>query len=281
MRPVTAALAAASLALRVGSAFAAETITWLTNDLPPQYIVEGELAGQGIKDQQLHLAQSWTPEFQHRTVLASISRLWYEMAHSDGVCGLGAIRSPEREKIAVFSRRSVVVPGFHILTKSGSAGLFAPFLTPQGEVDLVALLQARKLNGAYATDRIFPEPILAYIASPERRAPVEKSVDNERLFQLLRSNRVDFVFGLVYEAAYFSWKMGTGERIVSLPVKDAPREVGGYAVCSDKPLGRAMMARIDALQADEKNWRDWVAPLKRWLDPADFAAALASTGEQH
>ncbi len=47
MRSVTAALAAALLALRPGSAHAADMITWLTNDLPPQYIVEGDLAGTG------------------------------------------------------------------------------------------------------------------------------------------------------------------------------------------------------------------------------------------
>ena len=278
MRSVIAVLAA-SLALCVASAHAADTITWLTNDLPPQYIVEGELAGQGIKDQQLRLIEAQTPEFQHRRVLASISRLWHEIPHTDGICGLGAQRTPEREKVAAFSRRPVLVPGFRVITKTDTAPLFKPFLTAQGEVDMTALLQARKLNGAYAADRIYPVPVSDYIASSDRRAAIDKTLDNERLFQLLRSNRVDFVFGLAYEAAYYSWEMGAEESVVSLPIKDAPRLVSGYAACSDRPIGRAMIAKIDALQADEKTWRALLNPLKRWLDPADFNVALAGTGD--
>jgi len=104
LRCIIAALTAAVAA----PVFAADSITWLTSDLPPHYIAEGELAGQGIKDRQLQLIAAQIPEFQHRTVRASISRLWYQIRHEDGMCGIGALRNPEREKIAVFSRRPVL-----------------------------------------------------------------------------------------------------------------------------------------------------------------------------
>lgn len=262
------------IAIVAGPFAAAQTITWLTSDLPPQYIAEGELAGLGIKDQQLRLISEQVPDYRHRTVRASISRLWYQIQHEDGMCGIGVLRSPEREKIAVFSHRAVVVPGFRLIVRTDDMPRFSPFLTAQREVDLEALLQSRKLNGGYVADRAYPPAISAYIGNGERRAPLEKSIDNDRLFQLLASNRVDFVFGLAYEAAYFGWRRQPA--LISLPIKDTPRSVAGYTACSNQPLGRAMIDRLDTLQGDEALWHQWMEPLRRWLDPADFATALAA-----
>lgn len=258
-----------------GRLAAADSVTWLTSDLPPQYIASGELAGQGIKDQQLKLVEATLAEFDHHTMRASISRLWYQIQHEDGYCGLGVLRSPEREKIAVFSRRPVLVPGFRLIVRDGASAAFAPYMTPSGEIDLAALMRSRRLNGGYVTDRVYPETISRYIDAGDRRAPLEKSVDSERLFQLLRSNRVDFVFGLAYEASYYAWKINVGAPLAALPIKDTPSVVAGYAACSNTPLGQAVIARLDTIQSDEGVWRQWVAPLKRWLDPADYAIALA------
>jgi len=267
-------IVAALIAASIGPLAAAQTITWLTSDLPPQYIAEGELAGLGIKDQQLRLIAEQVPEFQHRTMRASISRLWYQIQHEDGMCGIGVLRNAERDKIAVFSRRPVVVPGFRLIVRSDDRERFSPFLTAQGEIDLDALLQSHKLTGGYVADRVYPPAVTGYIGSADRRGPLEKSVDNDRLYQLLRSTRVDFVFGLAYEATYFSWRQGVP--LTSLPIEDTPRSVAGYTACSDQPLGRAMIARLDALQADTALWQRWIEPLRRWLDPGDFATALAA-----
>ena len=266
----------AALTILMAGPVAADMVTWLTSDLPPQYIAEGELSGLGIKDQQLRLITAQFPEIQHRTMRASISRLWYQIQHEDGMCGIGVLRNPEREKVAAFTRRPVLVPGFRLIIRGDDQLLFTPFLTEQGEVDLAALQQNRKLAGGYVADRIYPPVMAAYIDSTERRARVERSVDNERLFQLLRTKRVDFVFGLGYESAYYSWKFGTATPLAELPVKDTPRTVSGYTACSNQPIGRAMIARLDELQSDDNLWRQWLEPLRRWLEPADFAVTLAA-----
>lgn len=273
MRGIVVATLTACLA---GPAAAIDTVTWLTSDLPPQYIVEGELSGMGIKDQQLRLIETRLPDVQSRTMRASISRLWYQIQHEDGMCGLGVLRNPEREKIAAFTRRAVVVPGFRMIIREEDRPLFTPFLDEQGEVDLAVLEQSRKLGGGYVADRVYPAVIAGYIDGAARRAPLQRSVDNARLYQLLRSKRVDFVFGLAYESAYYSWKFGDAMTLAGLPVKDSPRTASGYTACSNQPQGRAMIARLDELQNDEEFWRLWLKPLKRWLDPDDFTAAMAA-----
>jgi len=266
----------AALTILMAGPVAADMVTWLTSDLPPQYIAEGELSGLGIKDQQLRLITAQFPEIQHRTMRASISRLWYQIQHEDGMCGIGVFRTPEREKFAAFTRRSVPVPGFRLIIRDEDRPLFVPFLDEHGEIDLTALQQNRKLVGGYVADRLYPPTMMAYIESAERRARTEKSIDNQRLFQLLRSKRVDFVFGLGYESAYYGWKFAAQTPLAGLPVKGAPHIVNGYTACSNQPVGRAMIARLDQMQSDETIWRQWIEPLRRWLDPADFDTALAA-----
>ena len=270
MRRVIAAFAI----LAACPVFAADTVTWLTSDLPPQYISEGKFAGLGIKDQQLRLIRGELTEYDHREIQASIGRLWYEMQHEDGVCGIGVLRSPEREKIAVFTERPVPVPGFRLIVKTGHLDAFQPFMTPNGEIDLGALKQSRRMTGGYVADRVYPLPLAEFIADPGRPGQLERSVGSERLYQLLRSNRVDFVIGLGYEARYFDSLEEDDAPLTALPVKGVDRLIKGYTACSDRPLGRTVIARLDALQREDSFWRQWVAPLQHWLDAADYAAAL-------
>jgi uncharacterized protein (TIGR02285 family) len=269
MRRTIAALAL----LAACPAAAADIVTWLTTDLPPQYVGDGPFAGDGIKDLQLKLIREELPAFQHREVKASIGRLWYQMQHEDGVCGLGVLRSAEREKIAVFTGRPLLVPGFRLIVKSGHLDQFRPFMEGDA-VDLEALKDNRRLAGGYVADRVYPQPMRDFLADPGHRNKMERAIGNERLYQLLNSGRLDFVFGLGYEAGYFNAVLNASEPLTALSVKGIEPRIKGYTACSDRPLGQAVVARLDALQKDETFWRRWVAPLERWLDPDDYAAAL-------
>src|SRR5579863_1208479 len=68
VRGLVATVNALLAALLAGPVLAVDTVTWLTSDLPPQYIAEGELSGMGIKDQQLRLISATFPDLQHRTM---------------------------------------------------------------------------------------------------------------------------------------------------------------------------------------------------------------------
>lgn len=266
---------AAAVFLTACPGSAADTVTWLTTGLPPQYIGEGPFAGQGIKDRQFQLIQSEIPEFDHREVKASIGRLWYQMQHEDGVCGIGVLRTAEREQVAKFTERPLSVPGFRVIVKTSHLDSFRAFLQDKDEIDLDLLKQNHRLTGGYIADRAYPQQMLNFTADPILRNRLERSVDADRLYQLLQSNRVDFVFGLGYEATYFGSLHDKSEPLTALPVKGMELVVKGYTACSNGPLGRAVIARLDALQKDDSFWRRWVAPLQRWLDATEFAAALA------
>lgn len=80
-------------------------------------------------------------------------------------------------------------------------------------------------------------------------------------------------------AALFAGPLAAAQTITWLtsdlpPQYIAEGELAGFGI-KDQPLGRAMIARLDALQGDTALWQQWMEPLRRWLDPADFAAALA------
>jgi len=182
------------------------------------------------------------------------------------------LRTPEREKIARFTERPVLVPGFRLIAKTSRLASFRPFMNGNGEIDLEAVRENRHLSGGYIAERAYPQPIVDFTALPALHSRLERSVDAERLYQLLRSNRVDFVFGLGYEAKYFGSAHEDDEPLTALPIQGVERTVKGYTACSPGPLGRAVIARLDALQKEDGFWRRWVAPLQRWLDSSDFAA---------
>lgn len=253
---------------------AAETVTWIIYDTPPQYIYEGALAGHGYKDRQLAYLTAHLPQFRHRIIKGSVSRLWYEIGHQDGVCTLGMLPNKEREDSAVLADRPVLVPGFHLAIAADRAYKVTPFLDAQGEVDLDQLAGSHRVNGGYLTGRVHAKAIEDFIGRPDLGTPLAQVHDLRQLYTLVQSGRLDFTFGGPHEIRYFEKILG-GKAITALPIKGVPRLVKTYLSCSKRPLGEAVMAAADKLLADEKNWADFLSPLKDWMSGEDMAAALA------
>lgn len=265
----------------LAAAAPAREISWMQTDLPPQFIADGELAGQGWSDQQMHGLFPQLPGFEHRTAQGSLSRIWYEMAHRDGVCFNGAGRSTERMTFAVYSHRAILVPAYRILVRTESLDRFRPYLDASGNVDLDRLAADGSLSGGYTAGREHFPAINHFIADDRRRARLETAVTTSQLFNLLHGRRVDFIISSPVETPYYRARFHLPDEFASLPVKGGVPSIRGYVVCSKGPLGREVIEKVDALLADEARWASYMEPLRRWLEPADFIAALAVRPEEN
>jgi uncharacterized protein (TIGR02285 family) len=245
-------------------------------DLPPQFILDGDLAGQGWADRQMRYLFPLLPEFDHRLVQSSLSRAWYEMAHRDGVCFVGAARNPEREDIALFSRRPIIAPSYRIIIRAADLIRFHPFLDEDGFIDLERLAGQDGLTGGYTAAREHFPAINRFIESDQRRVRLETAISPAQLFNLLHGRRLDFIISSPVEAPYYKARFHLSDAFVSLPVKGGVSAIRGYVVCSKGALGRSVIDKVDAVLADESHWRAYIEPLRRWFEPADFAAALAA-----
>lgn len=253
-----------------------KTVSWIQADLPPQFILEGDLAGQGWADRQMRFLFPLLPEFDHRLVQSSLSRAWYEMAHRDGVCFDGAARNAEREDIALFSRRPIVAPSYRIIIRAADLMRFHPFLDADGSIDLERLAAEDGLAGGYTAAREHFPAINRFIESDQRRVRLETAMSPAQLFNLLQGRRLDFIISSPVETPYYKARFHLADAFVSLPVKGGVSAIRGYVVCSKGPLGRAVIERIDAVLADRARWDAYIEPLRRWFEPADFAALAAA-----
>jgi uncharacterized protein (TIGR02285 family) len=272
-------LAAGLLFILVHPPAAGQTVTWMTEDLPPVYIYHGPSEGQGIGDLSIRFLMAHLPEFQYRVVPANTSRIFYEMARRDGVCYWGAWRTPERQEFAVFSNRVVPGPAFRIVVDADHAADFRPFMTDKGEVDLALLADSDRLSGGYVAGQPYPGVIGAFIDAPDRRTQLSRVGQIAQLYSLLDAGRVGFIIGNGVETTYYLSRPQGNRKFVALPIKGAPTSVG-YVACSKGATGIAIVARIDTLLSDDTVWARYLSPLLRWGDPEDYAAGLAVKPEQ-
>jgi uncharacterized protein (TIGR02285 family) len=272
-------LVALLLSLRGAAEPGPETVSWMQVDLPPQSILDGELAGQGWSDQQMHALFPLVAGFDHRVLQGTLSRVWYEMAHRDGICFNGAARNAEREAFAVFTHRPILVPPYALIVRSTDVKRFQRFLDTEGLADLDKMMGEEALTGGYTAARDHYPAINRFVQNPIRSTPMEKAISTSQLFNLLHAGRLDFIFVEPVEAPYYRARFHIAEEFTVLPIKGSPPSIRGYIACSNGPTGRAVVARIDAVLREEAQWLAYMEPLRRWMDPRDFAFALSAKPE--
>lgn len=252
---------------------AKNSITWMTADLPPATIFDGNMAGNGFADQQLKVLIAALPDYDHQVVKGAIGRNWHELETRDGVCFNWVTHNTASHWNAIFSKRPVLNPGYRVMVRSSRLTEFLPYAAT-GDVDL-NLLAKGNLSGGYISSRDYLPAINGFIAADSK---MQKTMNSEQLLELLHANRLDFVFASPTEVKFSREAMHLDDDFAVLKVRGAPVYNEGYIACSSGALGKEVMAKIDAYLDRPDGWAAYVAPLRRWLDPADYAFAAGSHG---
>ena len=256
-----------------------QKVTWMRADLPPQWVFDGDLKGQGWGDVQMRNLFLLLPHYEHRVVEGSLSRIWYEIEHRDGVCFNGAARNAEREAFAIFTRRPIVVPSYGVTTLANNSQRFERLLDADGAIDLDGLGAESALTGGYTAAREHFPAINRFLQNSERGPRMEKTMSPSQLFNLLHAGRLDFIFSEPVEGPYYKARFHLSDEFVTFPIKGNVASIKGYVVCSKGPIGRAVIARLDQLLDQDDPWAAYLEPLRRWMTPKDFAKALAQKAE--
>jgi uncharacterized protein (TIGR02285 family) len=258
------------LALPLG--LRAETISWVLANIPPFFAREGPVAGHGVGDQQLAYLMAQMPEFTHEKAVTAGGRVWFELDRKDNVCSAAAIYSKERSKAAIFSHRPIPMPGFALIIAENHRAAIASALSAEHEIDLTRLLPMKDLSGAYVGPRPMGPVLDGFVANPERHVPLAKMIDAPQMYAQLANQHVDFLFAPRVEAQNYFQSASSEKRFAEIPIKGVAPTINIYIVCSNGPRGRAIIAKIDKLLGQPEHWRNFIAPLKGWLNDEQFAA---------
>ena len=263
-------LAAMMLALAPALAASDLEVLWRTFDCPPMYISEGPLAGQGFMDRQLQTLTARLPALRHRIADVTLARAWYEVEHQDATCILGIRKTPEREKVALFSRVLSIARGSRLVVPADRLAEAAPLVGSDGAVDLGRLASRADLRGGYIGRRDYGAGISQFLQDPARQAAMEVVPNERQLFHLLESRRIDFFFSYPSEIEYRQISSGEADGFSMLPIHDDQGAVESYVACSKTPAGQLIIGQVDRVLADPAIYAQLQTPRDGWTRSASL-----------
>ena len=227
-------------------AFAAE-IEWMVQDLPPIYIRSGPNRGNGYADRQMALIIGRLPEFQHKVVDTTFARAWHDIGEHDNICISGVAKTSERTAIALFSQPIATASSSRLLIRAGDEARFKDVFSTDGKIDLDLLAQRRDLSGGYAAKRSFTNRLDAFVHRDTEGVKLEVLPNEFQLFNLLKTGRIDFMFASLREIEHYERQESGPHPFKYFAVAGEAERVDVYVACSDQPVGRAVIERVDWL----------------------------------
>ena len=251
-------------------------IRWLIDDQPPQFILTGPDQGKGSVDGILRFFQERLPEFNHTVVVANIQRSLALLQTDGPYVGVGYVKTPEREKVVLFSQAFSVVLPPGLLVRRADLEKIRPFVLPDGGIDLDPLLNAGVLRVGVAAGRSYGPAVDAVLARYQNSTVVvtrfTASGIMAGLVQMLDQGRVDAIFAFRSEVRYVIRDESQLANLVVLPVMPTGRPLTIHAVVPKTDWGRSFLAQIDPLIVKARGDPAFRAFADRWTDDESRAA---------
>ncbi|NQZ79831.1 MAG: TIGR02285 family protein [Colwellia sp.] len=261
------------LTLSITSTISAE-ITWLYNNFPPYYILDGKNKGEGRDQQLVNLINSQLPKHHFSWKHFPISRIIAEVSNpKNNYCVISLFKNAKRKKNMYFSK--------HFSTLSFTQKVFmrldsyyqlediqSKSTNPNINFSLNELLDKYQFGLGIARGRSYDIELDKVINNPKYKKQIfyKSGVDvSSSLLKLLDKNRVQIVLGYVEEFKYTAEKLQMKNEFIILPIDESSGHVTGYVGCSKNTWGKKVVIEIDkALHILYQNDRMKQA-IKYWL----------------
>ena len=239
---------AAGLALlaMTGAGWAAEgppqvdAITWLVSNTLT--VPDGEQMRRPA-DELTQWLQARLPRVAFKPTMANAERSWSLIRQRQRACHAGAARTPERERLAVFTNTWLVPPPQLIVRQDRREAL--P-LDANGAVDLEALLDAGALRGIVTQGRSYGPALDAMLDGPAARLQLQHVFGGDygsQLLAMLAQGRADYTID--YPNVLVLGRAAADSPLAALPIKGASEPVVSGIACPRTPWGRAAIRLID------------------------------------
>lgn len=255
------------------TALAEEEIIWVKRHFPPAFILEGEMAGQGIHDRTVAILQEQMPEYRHRVVLANHPRMKKMMAGNANVCRAGLYRTPLRERTMHMSIAHILVPPHRIFIKKSLLPKVRPLLEKEGynRISLEKIIQNHpELILGIEAQRSYGKPIDAVLNRYRTTAnlSLRYESDSRGYIKMLMADRID---GLIEIPAIFLYALrrtkATMDNFCSLEISESRDFLLAHIGCSKTAAGQAIIERINAILRKERGTDAFRRNMEYWYDP--------------
>lgn len=250
------------------AAQAEDTLIWLLRDLPPLTILEGPSKGQGALDQLLPILIEHLPQYRHQVLHVNRARGMQMLREPTFTCDPSLLWTPERAQYMVFSRQAFVVVSNGITIRRSQQEAMTTFIV-DGQFDLQAFLDAHTARVGAIAERSYGPVIDERLRHADAQT-LAFHYGNDALGSLLqmqRLGRLEAVLGYWPEIRYHALRQGiAADDLNFYPIKGNAPYQRTHIGCSDTPMGREAIERIDQVLHDiplEQVQQSYAA----WLDP--------------
>jgi len=249
-------------------------ITWLVNDFPPYYILDGKNKGEGRDQQLVELINSQLPNYHFLWKRFPTSRIIAEVSNpKNNYCVISIFKNAKREKNMYFSNHfSTLSFTQKVLMRLDSYAQLENIQSkdnnPKVSFSLNELLNKYQLGLGVAKGRSYDIELDKVINNPkyEKQIFYRSGVNvSFNLLKMLDKNRVQMVLGYAEEFKYAMKNLQILNEFIILPIDESSGHITGYVGCSKNPWGKEIIKKIDhALHILYQNNRAKQA-IKYWL----------------
>ncbi|XVJ70793.1 MAG: TIGR02285 family protein [Rhizobacter sp.] len=233
---------------------ARETIKWYSTHFPPYVNLSGQDQGHGAFQLVMKTLVKNLPQYQHRSVEASLPRVIESIKTTPDGCTVMLLRTKEREALMDFSARAhthVLPNGMVTLRRKMDA--LRPHINERGEIRLDELLGSKKFKLALAQDRSWGEGIDPIVRKHAANLISISSTEvfASRLLKLTNQNEFDAIIGYAIELKYTvnELKLNQADYVV-LPIAESSNLLPVSVSCSYSTQGKAILSAIDRLLSE-------------------------------
>jgi len=248
----------------------AETINWYVNaGFQPYFIFSGPDEGKGSLDQSTKLLMKAMPQYRHKLVEASQSRIIDSIKTRPNACTVTLLKTKEREAIMDYSAPFMYLLPNAIVTMRKHTAQFRPFLNEHGEIRLEDFLADGKAKLALAAERSYGPVVDAVVKKHPAATMSVSAIDvfPSRLLKLINQTEFDAIIGYAVELQYNTRDLKLNPQdFVVFPIAESSKILPLSVSCSKSELGKSVLAAVDRVVADKNAQREFDSFYRAWLD---------------
>ncbi|MGX7707157.1 hypothetical protein [Methylobacterium sp. Gmos1] len=242
----------------------APPIIWSVYDAAPFMMTDGPDRDAGIFDRIRGLLSARLTGYTHTTLTVPFPRIVTSLKTGADWCFVGGVKTPEREAFAAFSRPVAMFYPLRVVIHATERARFAA-IEP---LSLESLLREhRDLRTSMLRNRATAPAVDALL---RQYPPGQTHSEFGEAFRMLLNDRLDYLVEFSSIAAYNARQLGQPDAFLGLPFAEGPEPVFARVMCAGTPWGREVVARIDAVLAEERSSPAYRGIVEAWAAPEDL-----------
>lgn len=252
-------------------------LTWLSIDWQPAWIFEGPLKGKGYAQTVERMLRDRMTGFEHVSRSVSNVRIYSGLQNRDACFPASPYKGEdlrEEHKRGVIWSAPAYLYFFHGLIARPEAVKNIQKYAADGHINFTDLIKDERLVGAFQPRRSYSRWLNPIFSSDAQTKNMFKwsgdSALTQSMFKLLEAQRIDYFVDYVIMLKFHQASTDEVSDFVYLPITEHKDMLAmGSIACSDTPVGRAAIQRINEILGEIRNTPEFRDANRRWLMPEE------------